>query len=234
MKKRYKIGEFLNNADAENFNFGIIASGQEMLKIFKRYFYDRVFVDCDNEESDSTPDTALICFRDLYAEFQGRRMANYLRIYDMMLTEYNPLENYDRMEEGKITTTVIHGEKVVNTQDNKRNESISTPTVQMTTENFVVGYNDSTPQLNGKSITSTNASDAINDKIVSQNSGGETVTENTYTDSTEESREGFRVHGNIGVTTPAQMIMGELGIRERYDLVKAIATAFIDDVTFYC
>lgn len=234
MKKRYKIGDFLNNADPENFSFGIIASGQEMLKIFKRYYYDRVFVDCDTDAENSTVDTALACFEDLYKEFQERRLQNYMRIYDMMLMEYNPLENYDRLEEGSIIRSKEYGEKVTSSVDTKRNESTSTPKVEITAENFVVGYNEDTPHLSGKTVTKANGSDTINDKIVSQNSGGETYTEQTHTDTETESRNGFRVHGNVGVTTPAQMIMGELGIRERYDLVKAIATTFIDDVTFYC
>lgn len=234
MRKVYEIDDFSEMLFDNDFTFGEIASGTEVLKLIKRNYYNRQFIDTDSKYEDSTPMTAGACFADMFKDFVSRRLANYNRIYDMMLLEYNPLENYDRLEEGSIIRSKEYGEKVTSTVDDKRNESTSTPKVEITAENFVVGYNEDEPHLAGKTVTKANGSDTINDTIVSQNSGGETYTEQTHTDTETESRNGFRVHGNIGVTTPAQMIMGELDIRERFDLVKAIVRTFIDEVTFYC
>ena len=234
MRRQYEIDEFSDKLLDNNFTFGEIASGTEVLKMIKRFYYNRIFIDCDNKYENSTTDTASACFTDLFKDFVARRLSGYTRIFNMMKQEYNPLENYDRMEEGEIVRTNIYGEKISNTEDTKRNESVSTPKVQITAENFIVGYNEDTPHLAGQTKTSTNASDTVNDTIVSQNSGGETVTEQTHTDTETETRNNYRVHGNIGVTTPAQMIMGELDIRERYDLVKSIVRTFIDEVSFYC
>ena len=234
MRRQYEIDDFMGGLLDTDFVFGEIASGAEVLKLIKRNYYNRQFIDADTRYEDSTPTSAGACFTDLYKDFVSRRLEGYKRIYDMMIMEYNPLENYDRFEEGAIVRTTEYGEKVTNTEDTKRNESISTPRVEITAQNFIVGYNEDEPHLAGQTVTKANGSDEVNDTIVSQNSGGETYTEQTHTDTVTEGREGFRVHGNIGVTTPAQMIMGELDIRERYDLVKAIVRTFVDEVSFYC
>lgn len=234
MRRQYEVDEFSGMLFDEDFVFGEIASGTEVLKLIKRNYYNRIFIDADTHLDDSTPMTASVCFADMFKDFVSRRLDNYKRIYDMMLQEYNPLENYDRMEEGSVVRTKDYGEKVTSTVDDKRNESTSTPRVEISVDNFVVGYNEDEPHLAGKTVTKANGSDTVNDTIVSQNSGGETYTEQTHTDTETESRNGFRVHGNIGVTTPADMILGELGVRERFDLVKLIVRTFIDEVTFYC
>lgn len=234
MRRQYEIEEFSGMLFDNDFVFGEIASGTEILKLIKRNYYNRQFIDVDTRYEDSTPMSASVCFVDMFKDFVSRRLDNYKRIYDMMLKEYNPLENYDRLEEGAVIRSKEYGEKVTSSVDNKRNESISTPKVEISVENFVVGYNEDEPHLGGKTVTKTNSSDTVNDTIVSQNSGGETITEQLHTDTETESRNGFRVHGNIGVTTPADMILGELGVRERFDLVKLIVRTFIDEVTFYC
>ena len=234
MRRQYEIDDFSDKLLDSNFTFGNIASGTEVLKMIKRFYYNRIFIDTDNRYENSTTETASVCFTDLFKDFVARRLDGYTRIFNMMKQEYNPLENYDRTEEGEIVRTNVYGEKISNTEDTRKNESISTPKVQITAENFVVGYNEDTPHLAGKTVTSTNADDTVKDTIISQNSGGETVTEQARTDTETETRNGFRIHGNVGVTTPAEMILGELRIRERYDLVKNIVRTFIDEVTFYC
>lgn len=234
MRRQYEIEEFSEMLFDADFVFGEIANGAEVLKLIKRNYYNRQFIDVDSRYEDSTPMTASVCFADMFKDFVSRRLAGYTRIYNMMLQEYNPLENYDRIEEGARIHTTVYGEKVNDIVDTRKNESVSTPRVEITAENFVVGYNETEGQLAGKTVTKTNGSDEINDTIVSQNSGGETHTERTHTDTVTDGYDNYRVHGNIGVTTPAQMIMGELEIRERYDLVKAIVRTFIDEVSFYC
>lgn len=234
MRMQYEIDDFSEMLTEEDFTFGEIASGSEILKLIKRNYYNRQFIDSDTRYEDSTPTTAGACFTDIFKDFVSRRLDGYTRIYDMMLQEYNPLENYDRLEEGTRSHTTVYGEKINAVVDTRKNESVSTPRVEITAENFVVGYNETAGQLTGKTVTKTNGSDEINDTIVSQNSGGETHTEQSHTDTVTDSFDNYRIHGNVGVTTPAQMIMGELDIRERYDLIKAIVRAFIDETTFYC
>lgn len=234
MRRQYEIDDFLELLENNNFTFGEIASGEEVLKMIRRNYFSRIFIDTDTRYEDSTPTTASECFTDMYAEFVNRRLANFTRLYDMLLQEYNPLENYDRIEEGEKVTTSVYGEKVTTTEDTKRNESISTPRLQITTENYVVAYNESNPVLTGKTVSIPNGSDEVNDTIVSQNSGGETYTEDERTDTVTVGNNNFRIHGNIGITTPVQMILGELGLRERIDLVKIIVKEFVDEVSFYC
>lgn len=234
MRRQYEIDDFLELLENDNFTFGAIASGEEVIKMIRRNYFNRIFIDTDTRYEDSTPTSAGACFTDMFAEFVKRRLVNFTRLNAMLLQEYNPLENYDRMEEGEKVTTSVYGEKISTTEDTKRNESISTPRLQITTENYVVAYNESEPVLTGKTVSIPNGSEDVNDTIVSQNSGGETYTENERTDTVTVGNNNFRIHGNIGVTTPAQMILGELGLRERIDLVKIIVKEFIDEVSFYC
>lgn len=234
MRQQYEIDNFSDKLNANDFEFGNIAPGAEVLKMIKRFYYNRIFVDTDTRYADSTTETAAICFTDFFKDFKARRIEGYTRIFNMMKLDYDPLENYDRREEGEVVRTNVYGQKVNNTVDTQRNESTSTPKVQITAENYTTGFNEDTPHLAGKTVTSTNAGEGISDTIVSQNSGGVSVTETEHTDTETETRNNFRVHGNIGVTTPAQMILGELSIRERYDLIKSIVKTFIDEATFYC
>ena len=126
MRRVYEIDDFSEMLFDNDFVFGEIASGTEVLKLIKRKYYNRQFIDTDSRYEDSTPMSASVCFVDMFKDFVSRRLENYSRIYNMMLKEYNPLENYDRFEEGSIIRSTEYGEKVTNSVDTKRNESIST------------------------------------------------------------------------------------------------------------
>ena len=230
----YKLMDVIPHLDAAAFTFGEIIDGDSLLKIVNRQYGERYIIDSDTSPSLSTPETAAAVFTDEFAGFQARRGENYKRLYDMILMEYNPIENYDRLEEGAYSDTTTAGERKRSTEDNRANTSTSTPRVQMTTETYGAGFNSAEPVLTGKSVASTNASEDVNDVIKTQNSGGETSTEEAYTDTTKRTFDGYRIHGNIGVTTTAQMMEGELAMRRRLDLAALVIDEFMCEVSFYC
>lgn len=136
-----------------------------------------------------------------YAIVAGVIWANYgdkwTRIYDALSAEYNPLENYNMVEnyEGGHTddaTTHI-------TADPTKNEIVST------TDSDIYGYNSSSPAPADKSTTSTTQ---------------ETDTTNKYDNESTDDHELTR-RGNIGVTTSQQMLEAELNIR-RYNFFENV------------
>lgn len=105
------------------------------------------------------------------------------RLAATLTAEYNPIENYDRMEEWADSS--INNSRYTNSANNTSSGS---------TKEQVYGYNDlATPADNS---ASTSASTSVD---TSDSSGNTTST---------GSRKG-RTHGNIGVTTTQEMLESE-------------------------
>lgn len=124
-------------------------------------------------------------------------------IYRDLTVQYNPIENTDFVEIIKDKTTGT-GEAA--------SESTGSSTSGSTTDADVYGFNTTTTPV-GDNKTTINASDTT---------GANTST--TSSSVTDYERE-YRKHGNIGVTTNAQMIESDLEIWKN-----KIADKFIDDI----
>ena len=118
--------------------------------------------------------------------FFKRRYSQYARMYEALITQYNALENYDRIE---------------NTRDDNTSKSHSSS--KSSSRGSVSAFNSSSFEPNN--MTSGDGSSDAN--------GEGHITHTSH------------VHGNIGVTTSAQMLRGELEIRT-YDIYKTIAMEF--------
>ncbi|MBO7696342.1 MAG: hypothetical protein J6T10_27205 [Methanobrevibacter sp.] len=119
------------------------------------------------------------------------------KIYNALLTEYNPLENYS-MEEVRTPDLTI-----------KENEKSKIDTKRETTaSNSYKGFNAKDPALinktDGEEDVSTSGSNLDNEKSTTH-TGTETLTR----------------AGNIGVTTSQQMLESEFKVRQ-YDFYKMI------------
>lgn len=124
---------------------------------------------------------------------------------DALSIEYNPLENYDRMEDwtdGKKTSEL--------------NSASSTSSGSGSNEDKKSAYDASTYQPFIKSETSS----AGNNQSTGLSSGNE---EGTHTG---------RTHGNIGVTTSQQMLQAELDIA-RFNLYDEISNLFLTEMVVY-
>lgn len=153
----------------------------------------------------------------------------YVRMAQMLdRTDYDPLENYDRKEDGgwKDTTDddAVHKMKYAKNTTTTTND----PKIKTKTTGSVYGDNSTTAVPDTESITEpvrANVDDV--DTIKTENA--------EHTD--EVSVEGdlnvtrlfqdYRVHGNIGVTTAAQMIEGESKVRSRLVMEPMIYDAFV-------
>ena len=154
------------------------------------------------------------------------RKSQYQRMWDALNVEYAPLDNYNRYEEtidkgsheqetknnaGGYTTNSEHDKSKTDTEtggkDTLRKTAWDASALATSEEEYTENTNHSETDVNnsGRIDTTTNST------------GKETgETENKHTS---------HIHGNIGVTTSAQMLTGELEIR-MYDIYTKITNEF--------
>ena len=163
---------------------------------------------------------------------------------DTLSLEYNPIENYDRMEEwedtntGKQTTTNTGTSTNVGTGSEDTTKTGSIKDQQgggTTTENQASAYDSSDYTPKDKQIFSTTQS---NETTFNQAKDTHTLNnlQNKRTDDLSEERtddltahhEG-RVHGNIGVTSSQQLAESELLLRMKWNLYEHITDLFLSE-----
>lgn len=125
---------------------------------------------------------------------------NWKKLYDTMLLEYNPIENYDRMEEWNDTDTESGSSTVTN-------EIMSSGTITEQNTAFNAGLADHAKE--------------ISDNDTTNNGSG------TNKRDAKHSRSG-RAHGNIGVTTSQQMIESERKVA-MFNIYDVIAESFVEN-----
>lgn len=141
---------------------------------------------------------------------------NWKKLYDTTVLEYNPIENYDRMEDW----TDIDIEKGSNFRSNDINNTVGngiTESGSITEQN--TAFNDGLKD-HAKSITSNNTT----------NNGTEHTQENGQDSSQRDLKHTKigRAHGNIGVTTSQQMIQSERDLVV-FNLYDVIAESFVEN-----
>lgn len=177
-------------------------------------------------------------------------------------TDYDPLENYDRKEDGgwkddhdigarsgtdNLTDTYAATQETVTETPRATRTTTMTPGVKNTTERYVFGDNSSTAVPADKTV---NTPDATTPDVVTE--AGTDGTDTTVTaalqhidthnrstgalaakDTDTRLFQNYRVHGNIGVSTVADMLTKEVNLRRGLDLQKMALTEFLDLYTFY-
>lgn len=148
--------------------------------------------------------------------WSNKYQINWKKLYDTTVLEYNPIENYDRVEDWTDTDD----ETISSARDN---------TVKSTSTNEI---------LNNVNITDQNT--AFNAGLADhakQITAGDTTENGNITNTEKENvndgrnrnhtRTG-RAHGNIGVTTSQQMIQSERDLVV-FNLYDVIAESFIEN-----
>ena len=160
--------------------------------------------------------------------WSNKYQINWKKLYDTTVLEYNPIENYDRMED--LTDT--DDETSTSARDNTRNttnsvKSISTNevmnSVNVTDQNtaFNAGLADHAKQI-------TDGDTIENGSITNTETGKDTENENVNGGRTGRHTRVGRAHGNIGVTTSQQMIQSERDV-VIFNLYDVIAESFIEN-----
>lgn len=179
------------------------------------------------------------------------------KLAHLLTANYNPLENYDRSEEGRdVRTPDLQRKKTYDSAERTeygREDTTSygredtttygrtdttayggTKEDKVSAEN-VSTYAEATLQTNGGSDTATAGG---SDHVASGGSdhreaGGADQTQHSGSDTERETGEevrthDLRVHGNIGVTTAQEMFEAEAQLAQSFDMARIIAGEFAD------
>lgn len=194
--------------------------------------YDEHLIKLPEED----PQTALVA---LFNTWKASRADAYARRMYALSTKYEPLDNYDRTEtkesEGKVTygktDELTHGLTIEDSYNNYHEETERSGSV--TTADGLYGVNSSTAVPSDTSTeTYNNLTDdrSITGSKETAHSGKDT-TKYTGHDDTEDSYT-LRAHGNIGVTTSAQMLTEDFKLLS-LDIAQTAVAEFIDRYTYY-
>lgn len=168
---------------------------------------------------------AVESFRISFENYKIRNQNNIDRRYQALTADYNPINNYD-MTENETHTTTNENAKTNTVDGTKTQTGTITDAATTNATNKVYGWNS------GSGVNSDETSGATNNtKTHNLSYGDDTITTDHETGETVTERELTR-SGNIGVTTSAQMIAGELEIRV-HDLAAEILYEFAHEY-LYC
>lgn len=142
--------------------------------------------------------------------FFNTNYESFKKMNEVLNAEYNPLENFDRMED---YTDTSRGNGTTRNTGSSSTDSDSTSN----TDDLTSAYNVTALQNTGRS-----------ENVMSSNDSTET-TSNTESENEAETIHQGRLHGNIGVTTSQQMLESEMTLRSKYNIYKMITDRFISE-----
>lgn len=134
------------------------------------------------------------------------------KLYNVLNSEYNPIENYNRVENTTINNT---GNETTNENINNSEVLTGGHTNNNTNENThkVSAFNDENFSNDSNDINNSTDVFTYNDETKINTGTNTSSKNNTGTNETHST-----ISGNIGVTTTQQMIVSEIELR-KYNLV---------------
>lgn len=180
--------------------------------------------------------------------WSARHLDSWQKLYNTLLLEYNPLENYDRNEEIAETRTIKEEGTETGKEDKNASSGQSTSSSQTLTdsgeqkdsrssESFrdvsaenATDYQHDTKDTGTGSSTTTSRSDSSNElseELTLESTEGATRSQSSSHNTEDSFTHTNRTHGNIGVTTSQQMIQSEREL-VRYVIYEEIANDYRD------
>lgn len=265
----HEVGDMIDCVTQYSTAYNIIVQNKEgtdvllgdtnsVCDILDTLYWSRLFISKSETVQDAEKQ-----FEKIFKNFVKRRQKDINLIYQSLYDyTYNPIENYNRMEESELikggkdsNTTTGHNDTTYKYGSiDTRNDNLTATAQSTATDSnggednvtkFVSGFNqpntlnESARELStyGKNTTSTADSTSKNTGTQTNSKTG-TDTNKTETQSTSEISYGStekttsNIHGNIGVTTSQQMITAELEMR-KYNLLENIIDEFIEYSTVF-
>lgn len=178
------------------------------------------------ETPETTVENARQDLKNVYDMWVRLNGEEFLRIYNVMRSEYNPLENYDRMEEGSTETARHKGSRTSQNVDITNTPTVTTKTTEKVNASdggVVESMETETANTSGNTVTSGSADTNYTEtRDISD----------TVFDRDVETYNGRRTHGNIGVTTTQALITEEINLR-LLGFIETIIAQFVEKFTFY-
>lgn len=146
-------------------------------------------------------------------------------LWEVTQLEYNPIENYDRMEswEDKGGGTFQKGK--VDTEETFNKGDITTTFGKVTDSTHkVAAFNSNDPEV---ANTDNNTDSGSDSQTFGADSSHGSVTNGLDESTTKGTHEG-RIHGNIGVTTSQQMMQAEIDLTKAYNFLDEVCKLYAD------
>ena len=151
--------------------------------------------------------------------------------------EYNPIENYDRIEDWTDANSKKTQNDSIHSEGTKRSEtavasdaSVSSGEGNNTNKRSAYDTSDYSPH--DKADTT---SKGVNNSLGTTDAKGETKTDSIDSMQGNDISNGIhsgRIHGNIGVKTTQSMILEEIDV-SRFNIYDEIANLFLQELTIY-
>lgn len=206
----------------------------------KQNVIDNILLECAELEVLYPDDVFFSMAVDVWSK---KELPTWEHIYNMGQIEYNPLENFDRYEE--TTDTRTEQAKDSGTDSQTVNDTFSssldddgTSTGTTTNggldqvsslvsafDNTGLSPHDTVETLHGHTVSESGSHDNRQESSGTSSSVGNLI-HGKQTDTTGETTHTGHLHGNIGVTTVAQMMQGELDTFPKINIVSYITESF--------
>lgn len=196
----YKImTNFLNEFQNVTHNGNVILTADNFRYVLRRYV-NWSFIKYDEEVED------VEYLKQLWDEFFALYKDQYLKMIDVMDSEYDPISNFDK------NSTITYSQ--INENMNETNGATST-SGDTTTETY--GFNSNGFSNNNKVLTNTSIGQQ-------NNTSNKTISEHTTTEITK---------GNIGTTSTQDMMKQELEVRQK-NINEWLITTFCRQNLIHC
>ena len=148
-------------------------------------------------------------------------------LWEVTQLDYNPIENYDRMEswEDKGGGTFQKGKVDTEETFNKGQITTSFGKVSDSTHK-VAAFNSSDPEVANTDNTTDSGS---NSQTFGADTSHGSVT-NGLDESTTTGKHEGRIHGNIGVTTSQRMMQAEIDLSKAYNFLDEVCKLYADRI----
>lgn len=213
--------------EVNNYDFSVTfkdAEGNNTTLITNDYFKFRLtFIHSDRIVLNRISDASIL--NDCWKKYIENQRYNFERIFIALTSEYNALENYNGIEEKTDTFNKNYG---------------GTYSSENTDNQIVIGeINDNTSTSGNLNVFNSSALTKINEEIKGNiiNSNSHMQNNINKSDTKNDTETGtvtsvINKHGNLGVTTPFQMIEGEKKLRLE-SLSDTIIDGFVNLISYY-
>lgn len=252
-RKAYKLKDIIKDTSR---SFALTSGGEtiissaDSIKYMKEAYTERLYLSDYNKAISlgENIEKASTSFQSTFLLWASSMQRGIDVMYKATMEEYDPLENYDRKEDGGYTDERHKGTRT----ENARKETTTPNTTTTTTETprTTIEAKDFTYAFDSVAETPTNRTETrgvAGENITTNAITGTSMIEASAADNYTETRDisdtvfdkdvhvlnGYRVHGNIGVTKATDLIESEMSLRKNA-LAMVLLDEFINKWTFYC
>lgn len=219
----------------EDENEVFVAGGYSMIHYLVEHYPSFFFYDfgarlMERIDAPYRIDFAYTNFVDSWQHFCSMH-PEFVRMAQMLnRTDYDPIENYDKKEDGGWKDTTDDDATHSMSYAEQKTTTENDPKIKTKTTGSVYGDNSTTAVPDTESITEPVRAAATDKDTITTTNDAHIDTSYVEGDLTVTRLfQNYRVHGNIGVTTAAQMIEGEAKVRSKFVMEPMIYDAFVKE-----